>query len=191
MMAIQINLLPHRQLRRERQAKQFNALAGIVAALAIATLIGAHLYISAAQSHQTQRNDFLRQEINGLDKKLADIKTLKEKLQALLARKKAVESLQANRTAPVHLLDELARRLPEGMHLRTLKLTDKAMSIQGYTQSSALVSVYMRNLEDSTWFENPVLVEVKAATLNNMRSNDFSLTVTVSDPNAAPDKGKP
>ena len=45
--------------------------------------------------------DFLRQEINGLDKKLADIKNLKEKLQALLARKKAVESLQANRTAPV------------------------------------------------------------------------------------------
>lgn len=184
MTAIRINLLPHRQLKRERQARQFNALAGGIALLAAATVIGSHFYISGAQDQQTQRNEFLRQEINGLDKKLADIKTLKEKLQALLARKKAVESLQTNRTVPVHLLDEIARKLPEGVRLRALKMTDKGVSIQGYAQSSPLVSNYMRNLDDSAWFENPVLVEVRAATLNNARSNDFSLTVTVSDANA-------
>ncbi len=191
MTAIRINLLPHRQLKRERQARQFYGLLGAVAALAVVAVFGTHLYIAGEQARQTQRNEFLRQEINGLDKKLADIKTLKEKLQALLARKKAVESLQTDRTVPVHMLDELARRLPEGLFLRALKVTDKTVSIQGYAQSSALVSTYMRNLEDSAWFENPVLVEVKAATLNNTRSNDFSLTVGVSDPNATPGKGTP
>lgn len=190
MTAIQINLLPHRQLKRERQARQFTSLLGATVALAAAIVLGAHFYIAGEQDQQRQRNEFLRQEINGLDKKLAEIKSLKSKLQALIARKKAVESLQTNRTVPVHILDELARRMPEGMHLRSLKLTDKTVSIQGYAQSSALVSSYMRNLDDSAWFENPVLVEVKAATLNNARSNDFSLTVSISDPSASPAKGK-
>lgn len=191
MTAIRINLLPHRQLKRERQARQFTGLLGATVALAAAVMIGAHFYIAGEQDRQKQRNEFLRQEINGLDKKLAEIKSLKNKLQALIARKKAVESLQTNRTTPVHLLDELARRLPEGTSLRSLKFTDKTVSIQGYAQSSALVSSYMRNLDDSAWFENPVLVEVRAATFNNARSNDFSLTVTVSDPNAKPSKGAP
>lgn len=191
MTAIRINLLPHRQLKRERQTRQFTGLLGASVVFAAAAVLGAHLYIAEEQAQQTRRNDFLRQEINALDKKLAEIKSLKGKLQTLIARKKAVESLQTNRTVPVHILDELARRLPDGMYLRSLKLADKTVSIQGYAQSSALVSTYMRNLDDSAWFENPVLVEVKAATLNNARSNDFSLTVTVSDPNANPAKGTP
>ncbi|NWG87981.1 MAG: PilN domain-containing protein [Hydrogenophilaceae bacterium] len=191
MTTIRINLLPHRQLKRERQAKQFNILAGGVVALAVAAVLAAHMLITGAQDQQTQRNEFLRQEISQLEQKLKEIKTLKEKTQALLARKQAVESLQANRAVPVHIMDELARRLPEGVHLRTFKLTDKTLSIQGYAQSSALVSSYMRNLEDSDWFENPVLIEVRAATVNNVRSNDFSLTLTISDPNAKPGKGAP
>jgi type IV pilus assembly protein PilN len=186
MSTIRINLLPHRQLKRERQAKQFNALAGGVAVLAVATVLASHMFITGAQDRQTQRNEFMRQEITRLEEKLKEIKTLKEKIQALLARKKAVEDLQANRTVPVHILDELARRLPEGVHLRSFKLADKTLSIQGYAQSSALVSTYMRNIEDSDWFENPVLIEVRAATVNNVRSNDFSLTITISDPNAKP-----
>lgn len=191
MSTIRINLLPHRQLKRERQAKQFNVLAGGIVALAAVTVLAAHMLISGAQENQTRRNEFLRQEITQLEAKLQEIKTLKEKTQALLARKSAVESLQANRAIPVHILDELARRLPEGVHLRNFKLAEKTLSIQGYAQSSALVSSYMRNLDDSPWFENPVLIEVRAATLNNVRSNDFSLTLTVSDPNAQSGKGAP
>lgn len=191
MSVIRINLLPHRQLKRERQAKQFNLLAGGVAAMALLTIVAAHLLISAAQDNQARRNEFLRQEIAQLETKLKEIKSLKEKTQALLARKTAVESLQANRTVPVHLLDQIARRLPEGVHLRSVKQADKTLSLQGYAQSSALVSAYMRNLEESEWFENAVLIEVKAATVNNLRSNDFSLTLTVSDPNAQATKGTP
>lgn len=191
MSMIRINLLPHRQLKREQQAKQFNIIAGAVVVLAATTVIGAHMVITGAQDNQTNRNDFLRQEIGKIEAQLKEIKDLKEKTQALLARKKAVESLQADRSVPVHILDELARQLPEGVHLRSLKLAGKTLSINGYAQTGSLVSTYMRNIDDSIWFENPVLIEVKSATVNNLRSNDFSLTTTVSDPNAATGKGTP
>jgi type IV pilus assembly protein PilN len=51
------------------------------------------------------------------------------------------------------------------------------VTISGYTQSSARVSTLMRSLDDSEWFESPSLVEIKAATVNNLRANEFVLTV--------------
>jgi type IV pilus assembly protein PilN len=35
----------------------------------------------------------------------------------------------------------------------------------------------MRNLDDSPWFESPSLIEIKAATVNNLRANEFVLTI--------------
>ena len=36
----------------------------------------------------------------------------------MLARKQVVETLQANRTEAVHLLDQLVRQLPDGIYLQ-------------------------------------------------------------------------
>jgi type IV pilus assembly protein PilN len=35
----------------------------------------------------------------------------------------------------------------------------------------------MRNLDASPWFEDPKLVEIKAATVNKLRANEFNLNV--------------
>jgi type IV pilus assembly protein PilN len=35
----------------------------------------------------------------------------------------------------------------------------------------------MRNLDSSPWFESANLVEIKAATVNNLRANEFVLSV--------------
>jgi len=39
----------------------------------------------------------------------------------------------------------------------------------------------MRNLDASPWFESPLLIEIKAATINNSRSNEFDLNVRLSE----------
>ena len=189
MIPIRINLLPHRELKRARQAKQFAILAAAMLVLGVAAVVAGNMVIANATDTQASRNEFLRQEIAKLDEQLAEIKKLKEKTQSLLSRKTVVESLQGQRTVPVHLMDEIARRLPEGIYLRSVRQSEQTLSIQGLTQSSALVSSYMRNLEESPWFEAPNLIEVKAASQNNLRTNEFSLTVKISDPNAQPGKG--
>jgi type IV pilus assembly protein PilN len=52
----------------------------------------------------------------------------------------------------VHLFDELARTTPEGVQLTDLQQTDRTIAITGIAQSNARVSVYMRNLDLSSWF---------------------------------------
>jgi type IV pilus assembly protein PilN len=35
----------------------------------------------------------------------------------------------------------------------------------------------MRSLDDSPWFESASLIEIKSATVNNLRAHEFVLTV--------------
>jgi type IV pilus assembly protein PilN len=74
--------------------------------------------------------------------------------------------------------------LPEGLYLKTFKQTGDVINISGYTQSSARVSTLMRSLEDSPLFEAANLVEIKAATVNNLRANEFVLSIRQTRPQA-------
>ncbi len=174
---IRINLLPHRELARAARRRQFNAMLAVTVVVAAFIVVVGHLLIDAQQSAQAERNAFLEQEIAKLDVQIGEIKKIREQTQALLERKQVVETLQANRTEVVHLVDQMIRLLPEGLYLKSFKQTGDLVTISGYTQSSARVSTLMRSLDDSDWFESPSLVEIKAATVNNLRANEFVLTV--------------
>jgi type IV pilus assembly protein PilN len=190
MTAIRINLLPHRQLRRAQQQRLFVVLAVVAAGLGLAVVAIGQVQLINAKNAQDRRNDFLRTEIAKLDKQIAEIKQLKDKTQGLLARKNVVEALQGNRTEAVRLFDELARRLPEGLYLKSVKQTGDSLALSGYAQSSARVSTYMRALDETPLFQDPSLVEVKAAQVGNLRVNEFSMNVKITHPAPQPDAAK-
>ena len=174
---IRINLLPHRELARAARRRQFNILLGIAVAVGVAVVIVGHTVIATRQSTQDARNSYLEQEIAKLDSQIGEIKKIREQTQALLARKQVVETLQSNRTEVVHLFDQMIRVLPDGLYLKSFKQAGDTITITGYTQSSARVSTLMRNLDASPWFESARLVEIKAVTVNNLRANEFVLSV--------------
>jgi type IV pilus assembly protein PilN len=188
---IRINLLPHRELARAARRRQFNALLGLAVAAGVVIVVLGHSLIAARQSTQEARNAFLQREIAKLDVQIGEIKQIREQTQALLERKRIVETLQSNRTEVVHLFDQMIRLLPEGLYLKSFKQVGNVVTISGYTQSSARVSTLMRNLDNSPWFESTNLVEIKAATVNNLRANEFVLTVKQTPQQAedAMDKG--
>jgi type IV pilus assembly protein PilN len=174
---IRINLLPHRELARAARRRQFNVLLGIAVAAGVVIIALGHSLIAARQSAQEDRNAYLEAEIAKLDTQIGEIKKIRERTQALLERKQVVETLQSNRTEVVHLFDQMIRLLPDGLYLKSFKQAGGVVTIGGYTQSSARVSTLMRSLDDSPWFESSSLVEIKAATVNNLRANEFVLTV--------------
>lgn len=179
MTPIRINLLPHRQMRRARAQRMFTLMAAFAMGLGVAVVAAGQYWITYAKEIQDRRNAFLRDEIAKLDKQIAEIAQLKQKTSDLLARKDVVESLQVNRAESVRLFDELARRVPEGLYVKSLKQADDKFTIVGYAQSSARVSTFMRALESSTLFLEPALVEVKAAQVGNQRMNEFTLSVQI------------
>ncbi len=179
---IPINLLPHRAARRKAQQQQFFILAGMTVGLAAAIVVAVHTFFAGRIETQVERNKYLESEIVLLDKQIDEIRKLKEQTQALLARKRVVESLQTNRTETVRLLDQLVRQLPDGIYLKSVKQTGQKVNVIGYATSNARVSTLMRNFEASPWLESPSLIEIKAVTVDNAALNEFNLNVNISRP---------
>jgi len=184
-MSGKINLLPHREERRKRARTHFAVLGGMTAALGFAIVGAVWVFYSQRISSQDDRNKFLKVEIAKLDKEIDEIKEVKDKIAALLARKQVIETLQADRVQSVYLLDEMVRQMPEGVFLKSLKQKGPNIELIGYAQSNARVSTLMRNIESSPWLANPNLVEIKAATLGKMRISEFDLKLSMKRPAAA------
>jgi type IV pilus assembly protein PilN len=175
---IRINLLPHREEKRKSRREQFYALGALMLALGgIAWFMG-HSIINGYISSQDGKNAFLKTEIAVLDKQIDEIKKLKEQTEALLARKQIIESLQANRAETVYLFNELAKQVPAGIYLRSVKQAGTKVTLNGFAQSSARVSTLMRNLDESPLLEMPQLVEIKASTVDRRRLNEFTMGVS-------------
>ncbi len=187
---IRINLLPHRELKRKQQQKEFFVMLGSVAGLGLAIWFAVHTILNGELESQQGRNAYLESEIATLEKQIDEIKKLKEQTAALLQRKKVVESLQANRAESVHLLDQLVRQMPDGVYLKSIAQKGARVTISGYAQSNARVSTFMRNLEASPYLEGPRLIEIKAVTDRNQRVSEFNLSVSLSRA-AAEDPKKP
>ena len=180
---IRVNLLPHRQLRREARQRQFGLMAAFTAILAAAIIFMAYTVISARLDSQAERNARLNAAIAKLDKEIADIKNLKDQISAVLERKQVVENLQTNRSQAVVVFDELSRQLPEGMYLRNIKQVGNLITLEGVADTNARVATLVRNFNASAWLESPVLVEIKAVAANNsQKQNIFTLTVKLKAP---------
>ncbi|SFP64398.1 type IV pilus assembly protein PilN [Nitrosomonas cryotolerans] len=179
---IRINLLPHRELKRKIRRQQIILLAGITGLLGIAIVWGGHIVIMDKIEYQNNRNQYMSNQIALLDKQIEEIKQIKSKTQVLLVRKGIVETLQSSRAEVVHLLDQLARLLPDGVHLHSVKQEGRNINLVGYAQSNAWVSRLMRNLESSEWLQSPSLIEIKAVTVNNARLNEFNLNIQLLQP---------
>lgn len=174
---IRVNLLPHRAEKRKARREQFYALSGVMLALGGLLWFLGYSLINGQISAQESKNAFLKSEVAALDKQIDEIKKLKEQTSALLARKQVIESLQANRAEIVYLFNELARQVPSGVYLKSIKQAGGKITLNGYAQSNARVSTLMRNLDDSPLLEQPNLAEIKAATVDRRRLGDFTLSV--------------
>jgi len=185
---ILINLLPHREERRQRKKIAFFVGLGLAAAAGLAIVGGWYLIVDQLKVAQQERNQFLSAEIAKLEKEIKDIATLKAEIASLTARQKAVEDLQIDRNLPVHLLNELVKQTPEGMYFTIVKQDGQVLTITGVAQTQERVSEFLRNTAyNSEWLVSPELIESKAtivtaANKEQKRLFDFSVRVTVKRP---------
>jgi type IV pilus assembly protein PilN len=179
---IRVNLLPHRQLKREARQRQFGLMAAFTAIAASAIIFMAYTVINARIDSQSERNARLDAAIVKLDKEIKDIQDLKDQITAMLERKQVVENLQTNRSQAVVVFDELSRQLPEGMYFKSVKQVGDVITLEGVADTNARVATLVRNYNSSTWLESPGLVEIKAVTVNGQKQNVFTLTVKLKAP---------
>lgn len=182
-----INLLPWREERRKERQQQF-----LLTVVGVA-LVGGLLFllvqgmVASSITTQNNRNAFLQGKITELEKKIEEIKELQKRRDQLEERMNVIQSLQGDRPIVVHQLDELPRRVPDGMYLTHVEKKGANISVKGVAESNNRISKFMRNLDESEWFANPNLSSVKAAEVSigdQEKANEFNLTFVQVKPGA-------
>jgi type IV pilus assembly protein PilN len=180
-----INLLPWRAERRKQKQQEFFSVSALALLLTAGILLFIHFQVQAMIEYQAQRNKFLEAEVALFDKKIKEIEELEAKKKRLISKMEVIQQLQSSRPEIVHLFDELARTIPDGVQLVDLAQVERGLTMNGVAQSNARVSAYMRNLESSPWLQDPVLniIESKQESKDKKeqqkgaRGNKFTLQV--------------
>ena len=117
-----------------------------------------------------------------------------ESQKAILQQRVAlIEQLRKGQTAPVHLLDEIGRSVPDRLWLSDLTQAGSEFTLSGMTDSLTAVSDFVANLEATRWFQRPVeivdsQVQADAVAGDLIR---FQVKAQFADPSAPPAPKEP
>lgn len=176
-----INLLPWREAQRQERQRQFLVSVMLTAVMGVVLVFLIGLVFDQRVGNQETRNRVLTQEINRLEMRITRIEELESTRDRLIFRKEIIEELQASRSMTVELLDKLAKTIPVGVTLTSVRQQGINLTLDGTSQSSARVSAYLQSLQESDLFENPDLNFVRSQNnpANPVEPYNFSVRATL------------
>ena len=185
-----INLLPWREERRRERQKHFLSTLLVTTILGVVLVFLGGAVYDQKTKHQNFRNELVKKEISQLEIRIKRIDELERTRARLISRKQVIERLQASRSITVELLDHLAKSIPVGVTLATIRQQGPTLALVGSSQSNARVSAYLRELELSDLFINPQLNFVRSVTSPGTATEpySFSIKVNLRPPKSADDE---
>lgn len=158
---IRINLLA---VERERTRKRIHipaahrvTVGASLILLGTAVLIGWWFWSLRQQSAQLDA-DLIKAEAETRQVRsvLEQVRKFESRKALLQQRVSLIEELRKGQSAPVHILDEISKSLPERLWLSELTQTGPDFNMSGMTDSLTAVSDFVANLEATKWFRKPV-----------------------------------
>jgi type IV pilus assembly protein PilN len=155
---VKINLLPIRLELRKKALVEHIVLIGLCVVL---TLIF-EWFIQA--SIITQRESLIREvaatkvEIKKLTAEAGEIEKFKQQKQELEKKLDVIQDLNAKKTGPVEVLDELSTIIPDKAWLTSLSNIGDSMVLEGQAVDNTTIATFMKQLQASKHFDNVTLV---------------------------------
>ena len=190
---IRINLLAVERERKKTRVVITAAQRATIGATVIllATVLGVGWWFWSLR----QQSIALDQEIAAAELQSQQLRSVLAKVQKFEARKaqlqqrvSLIEQLRSGQSAPVHVLDEISKSLPDRLWLTDMTQTGNEFTISGMTTSMTAVSDFIANLEATRWFKRPVEI-VDSQVQTDAKAGDlvkFSIKAQMQDPEAPP-----
>jgi type IV pilus assembly protein PilN len=118
---------------------------------------------------------------------LAQVQKFEARKATLQQRVTLIEQLRRGQSAPVHVLDEVSKAIPDRLWLVGMSQHGPDFTIDGRTTSLTALSDFVVNLESSPWFKRPV--EIIDSQVDHSANGDlvrFTIRATSQNPEAPP-----
>ncbi len=174
-----INLLPWREEAQKAKQQQFFTVLAAVCCVAFAIVFIVGQVYQARIDGQTQRNQFLKNEIQLLDIKINEIKTLNDKKSALTQRIDVIKQLQRSRNVGTQVLDEIAKVVPNGVYLVSIVKEENSVQIVGKSESNNHLANMIREIERSDLLTDAILESITSNDAKSKLLSDFKMRIRI------------
>lgn len=182
-----VNLLPWRELARQRAKQNFGVHVFIAIAIAAGLVFAGYTVIKDYQQQQKARNQFLSSQIKVLDEQIKEIDEINAKKEGIVTRMRLIQSLHQDRNTAIRVVNELSAKVPDGVHILQIEKRGNQLNMRGRAVSNNRVSEFIRAMSESDTFTQPVLREIASdydASEGPTRYNAFTLSVSIKMPEA-------
>lgn len=173
---IRINLLPVKAAQKKELL--VGQLMVVALVLIVSTVIcgAAYVHIIGKVEDLQSQIDSKKAAIATLQKAIKEVKDFEKRQKDLRAKLNVLETLKTARVGPVHLLDELYQAMPDKLWLTKFKEGSGKAQISGIGASEETVALFMRNLENSAFYEGVELKVTKQKVQDKIKHHEFQLT---------------
>jgi type IV pilus assembly protein PilN len=155
---VKINLLPIRSELRKKALIEHLALLGLCVVL---------IFILSwfVQTSVTNKRDLLQQEMTNTKLEIArltveagEIEKFKQQKKELERKLDIIKDLNAKKTGPVAVLDQLSLIIPEKAWITSLNNSGNSITLDGVAIDNPTIATFMKSLQASPYFQGVELV---------------------------------
>ncbi|MGB9710735.1 MAG: PilN domain-containing protein [Thermodesulfovibrio sp.] len=161
---IKINLLPKKEVKKEGKKIEIKLSGDIVkklsipAGLTLIVLAAILFYCELTKSALEKDIQLQKRTIEGLQKKIQEVKKFEAMNKDIEAKAKLIENLKKMQSAPVSILSIVVKKLPDGVWLTGVAF-DNTVTVEGIGFSNLNVVQFVDNLKATPELQDVYLVE--------------------------------
>jgi len=178
---IRINLLPYREEKKKAGIHRQILIVSIAFLLFFFVIGSVHMHVVMdIKSLEKQVKDS-EARLKKLTKITGDVEKFKKDKAIIEKKLNIISDLEKNRLYPVHILDEVARKIPPGkIWLTSISQKGTDVRLGGIALSNSVIAIYMTNLETSQYIISVDLISSKQVSLSDKKLMNFTLSCTLS-----------
>jgi type IV pilus assembly protein PilN len=179
---ITINLLPVREERRKQELRGHAGL--VIVCIAIAcfcvTTVQANLVRKVnAGAREVER---LKVEKEQYKDQLAEVDKFKAQKEDIEKKLGVIGDLNASRSGPVRILDELGSRTPNNVYIQSLLTESGFIELKGEGLNNEVIAEYLDLLEESEYFGDVKLETIKRKKVQGLKVSSFEIRAQLITP---------
>jgi len=155
---VTINLLPIKSELRKRAIIQHALVGGIALVVLLGSIASIQISMQAKRDNLNQQIADSKVELARLTKEAQQIEEFKKQKEDLERKLKIISDLNAQKSGPVEVLDQLSLMVPEKAWLTSVNNSGASLVIEGVAVDNPTIAHFMKSLQSSQYFKEVELV---------------------------------
>ncbi len=173
---IRINLLPVREARRAANMRKHGVFLGGAVGAGVALSLIISMWMAASISRERALIAVRETELKKLELVQKEVRKFQDEQHEIEQKLAIIDQIEAARTGPVKIMDELATRIPQRVWLRKLTAKGGVLLLEGNAIDAEIVADFAAALEDSPMLSQVDLQETRLEEAEGLKLSAFKMT---------------